>query len=388
MASDIPFSVRIKKGGKADHVRWDHPSGRTIDVCVCSHNVDFTEGCIMHVLEEHEGELDENGKYKDLTKIRAEKDGHLPSGCDYCYALSWNQKSVKVRTVTQSTIEDMQELAREKPRVQDRIIRLGKSTEIGKRTVGGQSMRKTLIDFLELCKEYEARVIFPNKALEFDPVVAKLLETTKSSLFYSIGNDALEVGPVSYGFTQAWRIAQAHLYRNAGVQTSLTLTCDITGSFSHNQKLGYPIKEVLQAHDEGLRLRLLPMRIAGRELAIRATGRSWDELLGGDNGDLFAQATSEYIRDRAYVVKHHGMIEPRVSHPDFTALYEKYDGNRIGACGKADGYEHCDKCALQYGNNVPHIRFPIEELAPVTGTYREPEKSIRSLPLFKGTGVQ
>lgn len=382
-----PHSLRLKKYGKADYIRWEHPVKGTIDVCVCSHNVDFTEGCIANVLGSNlESVLAFGGTYPDIEAIRKrEGKRRVAKGCEICYARPRNERNIALRKIDAQTHADMQALVSARPRPVDRIIRLGKDTEVGHRWT-----RSLLTGFLELCKDYDARTILPTRMLEYDRHVARLLRDTNSSLFYSIHNDRFEVGPVSQGFTQAWRLQRAVEYADAGVNTSLTLICDMSASFGWNQSLGYSVKEFfLTSEQHGLRQRMLPMRIRGRKFALRATGRTWDELLK-NNVDIFdGPHNGDFVREEPYKKSHGGYwLIINKMHPDFEAVYAKFDGNNVGACGKANGKEYCDKCALVYGSHVPHITFPVSQLAPVREHVAEaPVKTYKTLPLFRGNGV-
>lgn len=382
-------SIRVRKG-KAEYIRWENPyHGKTEDLCVCSHNVDFTLGCIAHVREQDlDGVIANNGRYPDLAMIREENNGKIAFGCDYCYARfqgMGNAHPIHYGAITEKTHEDMRQLVEDRPDPQGRIIRLGKNTE-----VGHPFYRSTLLDFFSLCQEYNARVIMPTKMLEFNIVVAAFLRETKSALNYSIVGDFLEEGPVSQGFTQAWRAQQAIAYHTAGVRSSVTLTCDMSGSLQHNRDLGYAVDEALSAHAMGVPLRLLPMRMPSRMVAKKATGRDWNTLVSRNAmlpGMEDPREGTDFL-DGSYDKKAGGFLELHSPHPDFIALYDQLDGKTLGACGKSRGIEHCDKCGLAGSRGtVPMFRIPVEQLAPIPKFERrargsKKKKKITGTPLI------
>lgn len=378
-------SVSITEGGKAEYVRRRRPDGTIQNVCACYFNTEFGKHCIGHVLgEDLQDVLNNDGRYPDIEEIKRRNDGQFSFGCEQCYAKAWNQGPLTQHEVTEQTKADMQVVVNTKPDPMERIIRLGKSTE-----VGHPYYRQTLIDFLNLCAVNEARVILPTRMLEFDKEVADLLRETRSALNYSISADFIERGPVSQGYNQYWRMMQALDYHDAGVRTSLTFTGDVTSSFDHNAEQGFPIYAVLAAHRQaGIPLRLLPMRLPSKEVALKVTGRSWDELL--QNPMFFSLGEEEAIREQAYEKgRRNNRIEARVCHQDFQALYDRIDGDNIGACEKVNGYEHCDQCGLvNSAGKVPSIRFPITQLARPprrnnNGKKKFKTESHESLPLFQ-----
>jgi len=265
-------SVRLRGEGKGDYVKRV-VNGDSEEVCLINYSADFSiQGCMAQVdsafLEEV---LKNNGKYNDIHAVR--KAGKIDERCGYCYARRKNWGRATPLHVTEMTRKDFETI---KPKV----VRIGRNTE---------SLHPfyspVFIEFLDLCKEYGSRVIAPTKALsfgkegvknfylekvlsEFLPKSEKLVEKlarVNAAIHYSIGNDFLEPGIASQGFTNLWRIQQALLYKEAGVNSTLTLTCDATSSFNENSKRGFPIFQVLKAMENGVPSRVLALRIPSKK---------------------------------------------------------------------------------------------------------------------------
>jgi len=329
--------------GKGHFVRRQLPSGEIIDVCLHKKNVDFSRGCIAQVPGDLLSEvLENNGQYKNLQKY-LEQGRDINKKCMYCYAQRKNGGKVTPKTIGKKTIKQFED---EKPLV----IRLGKNTECGH-----YFYRDILVDFLKLCKEYKTRVIFPTKMLEFEEGIAKLLKDTKSVVNYSISNDGLEPGAVSQGFTNEWRILQAERYANVGVNSNLTLTCDITQSFEENIGRGFSIGKALEERERGMTIRLLPLRINSKALCMKVTGKKWGAVMKPKDYDnwLFSGILWEYKK------RGNNEADPLFFHPDFKNLVDE----GIGVCGRVGETEYCDKCNLE--ENV-RKSFPASEIIKIT----------------------
>lgn len=350
--------VRLRRG-KADYVTRRLSSGDLEIVCLCKHNADLSiRGCISQVPGEYTQDVvNNNGLYSsDLRKILRDKNnGKLPDlKCGYCYARRHNYGRVTPAEIGKKTIKDFEILKPE-------FVRLGKNNE-----AGHIFYRPTLIRFLELCREFETRVIFPTKMLEFDERVAKLLEETDSTLLYSLGWDKLEPGACSQGFTNEWRIQQAEEYALEGVNTSLTMVCDITSSIGENVDRGNAIGLALDWGRGNFKKRILPIRPNSRKVAQATLGIHWDDakyvapIPDDGHANLFPEEYIQSLKQDAdkvrYFLKKGGDLIPRFFHPDFSWFQ-----NELAVCGRVGDLEYCDKCNASIVRNV----FPASTLVRV-----------------------
>jgi hypothetical protein len=334
--------LRLVKG-KADFVRRQNPDGTIENVCICEDNADFSLACIGQVPGSLLQEVVMNNGCYDEDKIdeHREKIG-IDKRCDYCYARRKNWGKVTPKIIGEKTRQQFEE---EKPK----IIRLGKNTECGH-----YFLREQLIQFLELCKEHGTGLIFPTKMLEFDEQIAGLLKDTNSVVNYSICNDSFELGPVSQGFSNAWRVEQAEKYKNEGVNITTTLTCDVTTSLEGNLKYGFAINEILKAKEKGLIIRLLPLRLYSKRVCLKATGEKWEDIVMPKDW----KNTFDFEFIWRYVKKEGNGAVPLFFHEDFI----KFISEGIGICGRVGEIEYCDKCNLE---KEVRINFPVSEIPKV-----------------------
>ena len=257
-------SLRLTPG-KADFVKRKRADGTIQDVCLLKWNVDFSQGCIAQV---HPCHLDEvlanNGKYApgNYDRYRADKTGD--KRCKYCYAWKKNSGPVLSRTVDKWTRKDFEE---HRPK----FVRFGKNSEPGHPFYFSEFMKA-----VDLCTEFGARPIITTKMLPFGiegaretanyanngndyisrfterqnmpsgkEIAAKLIDA-RTSLLFSLGYDQIELGPRLQGFSNQWRLEQARKYHSTGVNTSLTVVCDVTDSIENNVSRGSFIKHALE----------------------------------------------------------------------------------------------------------------------------------------------
>lgn len=360
-------------------------NGITIPICECKHNFDASGGCIAQVpVELLEEVVDNEGKYAPGNFDKYKAEGVLDKGrCFYCYAFT-NTGNVLPRQVTKKTREDFE-------KYDLKVIRAGKLNE-----VGHPYYYKTLMDFLNLCEEFGAGLIFTTKMFPFglegalettkyarnnNDIVARIAKDVKISsgeklaeklkeinnvsygvtLLYSLGWNCFEPGAVSQGFTNQWRIEQALKFYRQGVNTSLTIVCDVTGSINLNEKMGSSIKQALNAREKyGINIRLLPIRPRSREMTVGITGDTRKGLL--DHTNFFSEVVPSSDRGivnvgQRYKRKGNQELVPRFFHPDFQKLVD--DG--IGVCGTVGDDEYCDKCNL----DDVRIVFPVKEIPKV-----------------------
>jgi len=379
------LSVRLRHG-KADFIKRRTPEGREYKVCLCDINIDLSNrGCPMQVPGPLDGPLlsevqRNNGQYSKETRARlraGHPKGKLPdTRCMYCYARRHNWGRVTPVHVTEKTLEDFELYFGRDSEERPRVIRIGKNNE-----AGHPFYHQTLVGVLKLCRQYHIHVIFPTKALAYDDEIAELLRETNSVLNFSICNDSLEPGAVSQGFTNEWRIKQAGKYRGLrvkGVNTTLTITCDVTSSFDENEERGFLVRQALQ-NPHGIGIRFFPIRLNSRNTARLITGREWEEvvykgqmhpaqehLLPGF--ETLLKETEESLRKRPYIY-HKGQGIPRFFHPDFDLLIRHAGAGVCGPVGHfmrdlgyVDYVEHCDKCNLE---GFSWENFPVSQLVPV-----------------------
>ena len=322
------------------------PVGELESLCLCEYNVDFGAGCINKIPPNLLPEIVENnGTYSPERLMRyKEKKEDLPDwGCTYCYA-GWKNSA----DVGPGSLEQTPGLFRKhKPRV----VRLGKKTEMGH-----PYYRDTLIQFLRMCKEFGTAVIFPTKDLGFDKEVAGLLRDTGSFLYFSLGYDRLERGACANGFTNEWRIKQAELYSSFGVNTSLTVVCDVISSIEDNVSRGSFIERALSS---SLVSRVIPIRLNSRGVA-KELGLDWDTLRRGvvDQKDLCEVSELE-SPPLSYLQKGNNDLVAKVLHLDFIELMRQ----GVGFCGRVGKMEYCDRCNLEGGRR---IALPVSDIVPIT----------------------
>jgi len=272
--------------------------GGVENVCECWYNADFSKGCISQVPVELMREvIDNGGVYADgnFAKYLA-RDILDWQRCWYCYGRGMNFGNVFPREVNKKTRKSFE---KHKPGV----VRLGKFVDCGH-----PYYYKTLMDFVGLCREFNSSIIFPNKMLPFgldgavdtaafarngNDIVAQIaqemkmisgeelaekLQEVEASLMYSLGFDGVEKGACSQGFTNEWRINQALRYHGL-VNVSLTVVADLGQSIEENPKLGSPIKRDLDLREDGMNVRLLPLRINWREVSEFVAGCGFEYLI-------------------------------------------------------------------------------------------------------------
>ncbi len=349
-------AVRLRTGGKGDFVKRRLSDGSYEPICLCTYNADFSiRGCMAQVHEDYlEDVIKNNGSYSKELIPEIQKAGLMDSRCMYCYAKrhNWGQATpLEVNNITKNDFEVFN----------PEYVRIGKNTECGHFLY-----HNLMLDFFDMCADFNSGVIFPTKALEFNKDTVESLLRIKHVINYSIGNDGLEGGLVSQGYTNKFRVNEAVKYHKAGVHSTLTVVCDVTSSFEENDKRGFAVFDALKAHwDYNIPLRILPLRLNTHKLAPLSTGKSWKTLLESKNQQLMDFEVSKKEDWTFYSrVIGSGDLDPRYFHPDFLDFVE--DG--IGVCGRVGRQEenhamceHCDKCDL----TTDRIVFPASELPKI-----------------------
>ena len=329
--------------GKGEFVKRKKENGELEDICLCHLNADLSTACPGQVYGEHILEvIKNNGAYDEGNIEKYREEGKIDGRCVYCYEKRKNWGKITPKIIGKKTREEFE---KKKPK----IIRMAKETECGH-----YFYKEQLKQFLELCKEYGTSLIFPTKALSFDDQIAELLIETKSVLNYSLCNDKFEPGLVSQGFLNIWRVQQAVRYDKAGVNTTTTLTCDVTDSFENNLQRGFAINEMLNAKESGVITRILPLRIYSKKVCLEATGRKWEEIILPNRLSKYFDFGFEW----RYIKVGGNKAIPLFLHDDFKKLV----GEGIGVCGQIGEQEYCDHCNL---HKRVRIVVPTEELAEV-----------------------
>jgi len=349
-------SIRLF-GGKAEFLKVNAPTGIE-SICLCEYNADLADGCMAQVRgDKVEEVIANNGKYASKENfVKYLKQGITNHRCTYCYAKRYNGGRTTPKKVDKNTRKDFEEI---KPK----FVRLGKRTE------GGHYFyQDNLFEFLDLCEEYKTKAIFPTKMLPFDEKMAELLESTGSVVNYSICSDKAETGCASQRYSNNWRIEQAKLYSWAGVNTTLTVTCDVTSPIWENSKQGFSIIQVLKAsEEEDLTLRLLPLRIPSKSVANHLLGRQWENILYREkdivknilpNMESEISRANREVEAKPYVRRGNNELMPRFFHPDFQQLVD----SGIGVCGQVGELEYCDKCNLKEDTRLV---IPVSEFIPI-----------------------
>jgi len=376
--------------GKGDFIKKQLPRGKVEHVCVGIHNVDLFMACPAQVPGELMQEVIINdGQYSKKTLNEHEK---VPDGrCEYCYDKRKNSGKLNLRKITlegkESTLGDFERIFGEDQNPPFRIIRIAKFTESGHPIA-----IPLLIEFLELCKRFDVATVFPTKALPFGKkgltrkvrecltpevisqvpsgnILAELFTDTKSAIYYSLGYEKMETGLVSQGFTTQWRIQQAKRYHGAKVRTSLTTVCDVTSSIKENAKQGSAIRKALKAREQGLKIRLLPLRPNSRKVAYEL-GLDWDQAHYKkpekvDPNQKSLRKLGQHQKEAKKLANQNGRYlkkstesVARFMHPDFKSLVEE----GVGVCGRIGETEYCDQCNIK---NDIRITFPVSKLVKV-----------------------
>lgn len=379
--------------GKGAFVTRQLPDGTTQNICIGLQNVDFFMGCPAQIPGELMPEIIANDGQYSPERLASCRKNELPDErCEYCYDKRKNANDLNLRTITykgkNSTKGYFEKTFGEDQDPPFRVIRISKFTE------GGHPIALPLLmEFLELCRQYGVATVLPTKALPFGKKgltrkvrecltqeiidqtppglsLAKLFRKTGSAIYYSLGYEQMETGLVSQGFTSKWRIQQAKRYHEAGVRTSSTVVCDVTSSIKENILQGSAIELALKAREEGLKMRLLPLRLNSRKTA-NIVGLNWEENHYQEpkkplpNQDFLGEELENYYEEALELAEEKGRYQrkssesvPRILHPDFKRLIE----NGVGVCGQIGDTEYCDQCNLQ--DNV-RITFPVDQKVKV-----------------------
>ena len=323
--------------------------------CKLEANIDSGNGCIAGWLPASDGQVASfDGKVFTNFYLA------LKAECDYCYAIP------KHKTFPKTLFNIEKEILREqllgKTRLKTgsekehgkaiKILRLGKRTEFGSiYTLNSLSL------VLETCIETETRTVFPTKFLKYNENIAELLKRSNSSLYYSIGFDDVEYGPLMHGCDNNFRLEQMVKYAESGVNTNLYLLV-ADGSISPT---GRDLKMIdfVKKHDKIRGLQVLPVRYSGKDLCKRMTGRIWDDLVKPTNVDeqfMIDGSFDENQKGAGWKV-HAGTLIQNKLHDDWIKIVKDNNG-LIRMCHHTEGKEGktwCGTCNTGKGFIMPTI---------------------------------
>jgi hypothetical protein len=196
--------------------------------------------------------------------------------------------------------------------------------------------------------------------LEFNEEVANKIFANNGFLSFSIGNNKLELGAISSGFTNEWRIKEAEKYYKSGVNTALTMVLDISDSIENNEKRSFTVRKAL---DSKVEKRIIPMRLTSTKIALEVTGIEREDLLNpfGGTGHIkgwekYSTKIQERILSLPYSKRRNGELVANFVHFDFKDFEME-----LKICGQIGKYEYCDKCNL-----LPDkIKFPASEIIKI-----------------------
>jgi hypothetical protein len=296
-------------------------------------NLDFSYGCITGFVPGENASFCGDvfqGFYRDKL-----------AECNYCYALDKHKtypktfvKIDKKKLYDELLHGNFEDFNNNKVGKKVNILRLGKRTE-----AGAVYNRTQLVETLETCIDAKTKVILPTKFLEYDPELSKLLKASHTQVLYSIGFDDLESGAYAHFRNNAWRVEQAKLYEYNGVDASIYPMLDLTSEIGYMDRL-----LISDALAQGLSVQLLGARIPNKDLAVRITGRTWENLK-----QHHTQQTITGEARGGYVLTGNTSLTPEIMHPDILKMVGNNNGNiRLchhnsrttwcGACFACDGF--------------------------------------------------
>ncbi|MGV8171060.1 MAG: hypothetical protein ACP5OA_00015 [Candidatus Woesearchaeota archaeon] len=356
--SIVPFTnVRyiepkfLLKPGKSEFV----PS------CLLQANLYFSKGCITGFVPS-EGAFFRDKVFQGFYHDKLAE-------CDYCYALDKHDvypktfvkiNKKKLREELEGKFEDFNNnIVGQKVK----ILRLGKRTEAGAVYNSPQ-----LIDSLETCIDANIEgIIFPTKFLEYDSELAKLLKRSNTQLLYSMGFDNLEHGAYFHNMSNAQRLENAIKYHEAGVKSAPYLMLDLTSSLSIGDK-GL-IDKVL---NHGMSIQLLGARVPKKDLAVRMTGRSWENLKQHPD-----QHTMNGERVGGYILTGNTTLTPEKIHPEILRLISDNNG-RVRLCHHNTHTTWCGACFMREGFTTETEQ---PNLTPIKKYKRKPKEFTGKLDL-------
>jgi len=262
--------------------------GQKFSACICEYNIDITAG--------------------GCSVATSPKTGEYVKGaaCSYCYAGYLHRSYVKEKIVKESVWEKALDTMR------INVIRIGKNSE-----PGALPHREILKEVLRLNNKYNCKSILISKLLDFDSDIAELIKVHNSTIHFSLGNPANEVGPVKlWGSTNWTRTKFADDYRKTGADVWVRPTEDIAlpmPNYISDPLNKYPKLNVL----------ITPLRY--RKKAIFPA--DWDAVRSG-------------LDSRYYYDIEEKAIAPMVVHDD----WKPYINN---TCGKVKDKMLCNLCGLK-----------------------------------------
>lgn len=303
---------QLLRDGKKDYV----PS------CSLEANLDFSTGCVSGIVN----------NYSDIF-----------AECSYCYSI-WGHDTFSKHILHLSKDKLKKELLfgyykniePEAPDKQVRVLRLGKETETGSDYTLDQ-----LVLTLETCSETNTRIVMPTKYLKFNREIADLFKRTNSVVLFSITmKDELERGACSYGRTNEFRLEQATLFKEYGVNTALNFIVDLPHPPEDKDRyvLNYASKQ-------GIPIQLLSIRIPSKKLALDYLGVPWNELKKPVNRDQTSLFNLEPHKTGGYERQGNNMLVAQHAHEFWLNLIGDNKGF-VRMCHHDREKTYCGRCFL------------------------------------------
>lgn len=305
---------------------------------------------------------------------------HGVTGCEYCYASRKNVRRDLVRDIDwddfKAMLEQTVQVTEHETRPDRKLIRSPNSTSrftvrLGKTTEAASLFHlRDLHRFLTIISDYNVSVHIPTKFLPFEPSIARLLKKTGSTIGYGFSYEALEPGPVLFGFDDTKRLETAQKYADAGVTTLARIAIDTNWSIIENERRGSNISDIahfLYAHRDIIP-QLIPFRMHGRTLKSKITRMDPKHLLIPAE-DLFYDA--EDTRNQArYEAKGNGEVQATRMHPDYIPLFtytnQEPGPRRYHLCSDFGNTFYCDRCGI--GDRTISIKQNRTRQVPVMNT--------------------
>lgn len=309
-----------------------------VDSCAFEANIDFGKGCLSGWIPSEGASFDG----ETFTNYFS-----FPWGeCGYCYASRQHKsfpKSVYIFD-KERLLEELKGGCELEYGTGKKLGRPVRVLRFGKRTESWTPFTQdAFIGTLEAMTETGTRGVIPTKFLPFSSEVAELLKRTNSTVLYSTGFDELEPGAVAYGATNQFRLEQAKLFSEAGVNTRLYLLAAAHLAPGEREKTVLEFAEKLK-----IPVQVLPMRFKGKDLVQRVTGEDWDNLCDVPQTQplLFPELEIPY-RGTYRKGPNHDLIVSQM-HPEWRQIIGNNKG-KVRMCHHNDSEVYCGGCGVKEG---------------------------------------
>lgn len=324
---DIKSEARITYAGNAT-IDLEGKQSFYAD-CVLDLNLDFAHWCVASLRRD--------------GKIAPWED------CDYCYSGYKHDGYPLIRKVTRKDLVKQINEARKIRTAQElptRFLRLGKNTE-----TGDDIFIDNLTATFEAALSTGLSIVMPTKHLRFYREIAELARRTHSSLLFSIGNDSLELGSVSRGFSNEQRFETAKRYLDYGVNTVPYVLVDgilESGGLLFKGNLAKALRLFPK-------VQLLPVRTRHKSSAHKILG-AWNDVVGQQGQNLFGEHVGGYETARDHTRITHDV------HSSLSALV-KDNNSDVRMCHHNSNANYCGGCFMKgvCGAINPHKKVTVEK---------------------------